>query len=158
MIGSSALRNDVDRPDLGVVDAEAGAHTIVCDKRDDNPLLAEGVVLVPEDEYNTLEVPDRITTIESIESIDDLDCSDSHPVRYVPRNAYLDPAANGPHADLNNEELFELLGLEELAPPSPDGLGGRFGHIAATLAIVLSCALVICWRTQLEIHDESDTS
>lgn len=134
--------------DLGVVDAEAGLHSVVFDKLDANPMLVEGLVMVPEDEYRTMTLPADVALVDSI---DDLDCSDLHPVSYVSRNAYLDPAANGPHADLTNEELYELLGLEELAPPSPDGLGGRFGHLAASFAVIVACAGVIRWRSRADV-------
>ena len=138
--------------DLGVVDAEAGAHQMVFDKLDENPMLIEGLALVPEDEYVDMQLPDEV---QLVESLDDLDCSDTHPARYVSRNSYLDPVANGPHADLTNDQLLELFGLEELAPPSPDGLGDRFGHLAATGLLVMASFLVVRWRARIEPKEEA---
>ncbi len=136
--------------DLGVVDAPVGTHTFVFEKNDANPMLVEGLTLIPESEYQGLGVP---SDVHLVESIDELECSETSPVRQVSRNAYLDPAANGPHADLTNEELYELLGLEELASPDPTGLGGQWIHLLATLGIVLACGGVIRWRTRLDPED-----
>ena len=125
---------------------------MVFDKLDENPMLIEGLALVPEDEYVDMQLPDEV---QLVESLDDLDCSDIHPVRYDSRNSYLDPAANGPHADLTNDQLLELFGLEELAPPSPDGLGDRFGHLAATGLLVMASFLVVRWRARIEPKEEA---
>jgi hypothetical protein len=131
--------------DLGVVDAEAGVHTFTFDKTDANPMLVEGIALIPEETHENLALPEQVRVVESIA---DLDCSEKSDVRYVSRNAYLDPAANGPHADLTTEELFELLGLEDLAPPTPGGIGGQWVHLLITLALVLSSGGVVHWRTR----------
>ncbi len=141
--------------DLGTIDATAGPHSLVVDKDDANPMLVEGVLLVPEAADTRLAAAD----VNVVTNVDDLECSEPAPVRYGARDPYrsLPATENGPHADLTDEELWELLGLEDLAPPDTDGLGGRWAHLLATLAIVFACIRVVRWRATASIDREEAT-
>ena len=46
--------------DLGVVTAEAGSHTITIDKLDSNPMLVEGLLLIPESDYQNVTLPPSV--------------------------------------------------------------------------------------------------
>lgn len=139
--------------DLGTVEATAGAHTIVVDKNDENPMLVEGILLVPEDADTALES----SHADVVDAVTDLDCSETVDVRYGARDPYraLPATENGPHADLTDEELWELIGIDDLAPPAADGLGGRGVHILVTVAIVLGCVQVVRRHTKPRPDDES---
>ena len=51
--------------DLGTVDApKAGKHTFYFSKEDNNPLLVEGIVLVPETEYQKLGLPPNVKLLD----------------------------------------------------------------------------------------------
>lgn len=50
--------------DLGTVEAPAGTQTIYFDKLDNNPLLVEGVLVIPNDVYENLQLPDNVTVLE----------------------------------------------------------------------------------------------
>lgn len=50
--------------DVGTVEAPAGTHAIYFDKLDDNPLLVEGVLAIPDDVYENLQLPDNVTLLE----------------------------------------------------------------------------------------------
>ena len=130
--------------DLGTIDATEGLHSVVIDKDDANPMLVEGLLLVPEDADTRLEASD--TTI--VNDVIELECSEMTDVRYGARDPYraLPATENGPHADLTDEELWELIGLDDLAPPDSDGLGGRWVHIFVTLAVVAGCFRIVRWR------------
>jgi hypothetical protein len=51
--------------DLGVVEATKGNHTLYFDKHDDNPLLMEGILVIPEETYTNLSVPENTILLES---------------------------------------------------------------------------------------------
>ena len=51
--------------DLGVVDATKGTHTFYFDKSDNNPLLMEGILVLPEETYKTLSLPENTKVLES---------------------------------------------------------------------------------------------
>ena len=139
--------------DMGTIDATAGAHTIVVDKRDENPMLVEGILLVPEDADTSLEA----SHASVVDDVSNLDCSQITEVRYGARDPYraLPATENGPHADLTDEELWELIGLDDLAPPDSDGLGGRWIHILVTVAIVAGCLRIVRRHTQPRHDGES---
>jgi len=59
--------------DLGTVEARAGAQTFFFDKQDDNPLLVEGIAIVPEEAYENLTLP---ANVRLIDSADALSCPD----------------------------------------------------------------------------------
>ncbi|MDH4278134.1 MAG: hypothetical protein OEW83_08635, partial [Acidimicrobiia bacterium] len=125
--------------DLGVVDMDAGAHVVVLDKLDENPMLVEGVLLLPEAEHRTLSVPDEVVVVDDIR---ELDCSDVVEVRGGLGDGVAS-VANDAHADLTQDELLELMGVDDLVTPNPSGIGGRELHLVATALIVLACAGVI---------------
>jgi hypothetical protein len=128
--------------DLGTVEATAGAHSFVIDKNDDNPMLVEGVLLIPEETYSTISVPEEITIADGPS---DLRCSEQSAVRAGVLDGTLDGVGNDPNADLTAEELLELIGVD-LETPDPDGLGGRWQHIIVTLLIIATCLGLIRWR------------
>jgi hypothetical protein len=138
--------------DLGTVDAAAGAHTFVVDKQDDNPMLVEGVLLVPEDTYATISVPDDVTIADGPS---DLRCSEQSEVRAGVLDGTLDGVGNGPHADLTAEELIDLIGVD-LETPDPDGLGGRWQHVIVTILILVACLGVIRWRATRVWDDDPE--
>ena len=126
--------------DLGVVDAGAGPHTVVVDKLDDNPMLVEGILLVPEDEYQTMSLP---PTVNLVEDPNDLDCSEKSDVRPGIRESN-DAVGGEVHDDLTQEQLLDLLGgTEDLKTADPGGLGGRWLHLAATILLVFACLAVV---------------
>lgn len=51
--------------DLGIVEATQGTHTFYFDKHDNNPLLLEGILVIPEDTFSNLSLPDNTTMLES---------------------------------------------------------------------------------------------
>ncbi len=125
--------------DLGVVDMNAGTHVVVLDKLDENPMLVEGVLLLPETEHRTLSVPDEVVVVDDI---GELDCSDVVEVRSGLGDGVAS-VANDAHADLTQDELLELMGVDDLVTPNPSGIGGRELHLIATALIVLACVGVI---------------
>ena len=58
-----AINSQYDWFDLGAFQLEAGKHTLYFDKRDSNPLLFEGIVAVPEEEYVNLKFPDNVRVL-----------------------------------------------------------------------------------------------
>jgi hypothetical protein len=46
--------------DMGTVTGKAGSHTFFFNKRDDNPLLVEGVLVIPEESYQQLALPENV--------------------------------------------------------------------------------------------------
>lgn len=140
--------------DLGVVDAEAGPQVVTVDKLDDNPLLVEGILVIPEDDYTDLTIPDDVRLVERF---DDLGCSDPVPVRSGLSDS-VDSVANDAHADLTEQELLELIGVDGLTTADPRGLGGRWIHLLASALILLVCTGVIRWRATAELDEDADPS
>jgi hypothetical protein len=147
--------------DLGTVDASVGIHKFRVDKTDTNPMLVEGIMLVPEDEYQALTVP---TNMSRITDPEDLGCS---AVSKVASNddLYVAPAANDAHADLSEQELVDLAasGVEDLAPDPTGGVGPTWVALATTGVLVLASGLVVRWRAHRrsdededELHDEPE--
>jgi hypothetical protein len=56
--------------DLGVVTAKAGKYAIYFEKQNDAPMLVEGILVIPEEEYQTLGLPPNVT----LTPINDLCC------------------------------------------------------------------------------------
>ena len=139
--------------DLGTVDVDvAGVHEFDIEKLDDNPMLVEGLLLIPEGTDLSIEGNGgRLITDPN-----DLGCSDKSDVRYGARDPYLYlPAVeNGPHADLTDEQLMELIGLEDLAPPDTDGLGGRWIHLLGTALVLWGAFRVVRWRARIDDPDQ----
>lgn len=51
--------------DLGVVDASEGTATFFFNKKDNNPLLVEGVLVIPDATYRNLKLPDNVHLLHS---------------------------------------------------------------------------------------------
>jgi hypothetical protein len=61
-----AVNNRYHYFDLGTVEAtKGGKHTFYFTKQDTNPLLVEGIVLIPEEEYRTLELPPNVRILDT---------------------------------------------------------------------------------------------
>ncbi|MFV0373686.1 hypothetical protein [Microbacterium sp.] len=99
--------------DLGVVSGTAGRTQLTITKKDDNQLLMEGVLVIPESDYRADATDSRIVTSPS-----ELSCTDTSDVQGTDSPGYVDPAANGPHRDLSDEELLTLAaaGVSGLEP------------------------------------------
>jgi hypothetical protein len=134
--------------DLGVVEAsKAGSHTISLAKTDTNPLLVEGIVLVPEAEYQQL----THTPATNLVTPDaKLECGQVFPVFGPNSEGYVDPAANGPHKDLSNEELLTLAaaGVSSIAPDESGGLGADWLVLILAAGLMLSAVLTVLSRTR----------
>jgi hypothetical protein len=51
--------------DLGVVTGEKGVHSFYFDKQDGNPLLIEGILVIPEATYSTISLPANVHLLQS---------------------------------------------------------------------------------------------
>lgn len=133
--------------DLGVVEASAGSHTFRFDKLDANPMLVEGILLIPEDEYRGLTLDG---TASLIESPADLECSTQYEVFGLESEGYIDPAANAPNEDLSNEELLSLAaaGVPGLEPDESGGLGADWLVLVLTLALLAAATQAVRARTR----------
>ena len=133
--------------DLGVVDATAGPHTFRFDKHDANPMLVEGIVLIPEVEYQQLAFGDHVTVLDSLA---DLGCGTKYDVFGIESEGYIDPAANGPHRDLSNEELISLAaaGVPGLEPDDSGGLGADWLVLVLTLGLLVAATQAVRARTR----------
>jgi hypothetical protein len=60
-----AVNNRYQYFDLGVVDAKAGKHTFYFAKKDNNPLLVEGILLIPEAAYQELKLPSNVQVLHA---------------------------------------------------------------------------------------------
>ncbi len=121
--------------DLGVVDATAGPHTIVVDKTDTNPMLLDGVLLVPETAEREMALPPWVNVVTNM---DDLGCSEKTPVRTgISEGA--DAVSGEVNKSLTQDQLLQLLGgMDDLKTAEPGGLGGRWLHLAATVLLVFA--------------------
>jgi hypothetical protein len=126
--------------DLGTVDAEAGPHTVVVDKLDDNPMLLEGLLLIPESEYQQVELPPSVRAVQDASS---LDCSNKTKVRSGMSEG-ADAVAGEVNKSLSQEQLLALLGgMDDLKTAEPGGVGVRWLHLAATIVLALIGLAVI---------------
>ncbi|MEN9644022.1 MAG: hypothetical protein RL238_691 [Actinomycetota bacterium] len=142
--------------DLGVVDAAVGVHKFRVTKSDSNPMLVEGITLIPEAEYEALTLDPRMSVIDDP---DELDCATRYPVR-SPEDLYVDPAANAEHPDLTNAELMDLAaaGVEDLVPDSSGGVGPTWVALATTSLLLVLSGLVIRWRARRTDDDDAADS
>ncbi|WP_221369635.1 hypothetical protein [Mycolicibacterium xanthum] len=126
--------------DLGVVAADAGSYAVAIDKHDDNPMLLEGLLLVPEDEYRDRSLP---TSVHVVENANDLGCSERSEVRSgIIESA--DPVGGRVNEGPTFEQLLELLGgMDDLKTAEPGGIGGRWLHLAATILLVLGAVAIV---------------
>ncbi len=139
--------------DLGVVDAAAGNHTFSFDKTDTNPMLIEGVMMVPEAEYQALELPATVTPITDPSL---LGCSERTESTGT-TDGYVDPAANPEHANLTADELLSLAAadVQDLAPPEGGVVGSSWLGVVLTVLLLIASALIVRWRARLR-PDEID--
>ena len=137
--------------DLGVVTAEAGAHTIAIDKLDSNPLLLEGVLLIPDGDYQDLELPPSVRVVEDV---NDLGCSEISEVRSgISEGA--DAVSGEVNPPLTQDQLLALLGgLDDFKTAEPGGIGGRWLHLAATILLLFAGLAVI--RRHVRRDPDSD--
>jgi hypothetical protein len=142
--------------DLGVVDATAGSYGFRFDKHDDNPMLVEGIVLIPDDEYRTLGFDDRVQVVSSPA---DLACGTKYEVFGLESEGYIDPAANGPHRDLTNEELLSLAaaGVPGLEPDENGGLGDDWLVLVLTVGLLGAATLTVHSRTRPRDDEQQPT-
>ncbi len=133
--------------DLGVVEASTGTHGFRIAKHDANPMLIEGIVVIPEDVYRSLSFDSRVQIVDSPA---DLDCGTTYEVFGRESEGYIDPAANGPHADLSNEELLSLAaaGVAGIEPDETGGLGGNRLILLLTIALLVAASMAVRSRTR----------
>ncbi|MGS0684737.1 hypothetical protein ACVBEQ_06255 [Nakamurella sp. GG22] len=138
--------------DLGVIDAPAGAHTFSVDKTDDNPMLVEGMMLIPEDTYDTLALPSNVTPITDP---DTLGCSE-HTETAGTTDGYVDPAANPEHANLTQDELLNLAAADvsDLTPGPGGVVGPTWLGLAATGLLLFLSGLLVRWRARRATDDD----
>jgi len=138
--------------DLGVVDAPAGTHTFSVDKTDGNPMLVEGMMLIPEDTYETLTLPSNVTPITDPKT---LDCSE-HTETAGTTDGYVDPAANPEHANLTQDELLNLAAadVQDLTPGPGGVVGPTWLGLAATGLLLMLSTLLVRWRSRRRIEDD----
>jgi hypothetical protein len=140
--------------DLGVIDAKAGSHTIAIDKSDNNPMLFEGMMLVPEAVYENLTLPSGVVPIENP---NDLQCSERTESTGA-TDGYVDAAANPEHANLTQDELIALAAadVQDLAPPEGGVVGSSWIGIALTALLLVGSGLLVRWRARLHPDDEPE--
>ncbi len=138
--------------DLGVVDAKAGAHTFSVDKTDGNPMLVEGMMMIPEATYQTLTLPANVTPITDPNK---LECSERTETAGT-TDGYVDPAANPAHADLTQDELLALAAadVKDLSPGTGGGVGETWLGLAATGLLLMLSALLVRWRSRRATEDD----
>lgn len=138
--------------DLGVVDATAGTHTFSIDKTDGNPMLFEGMMLVPEAVYESLTLPPNVQVVTDP---DDLGCSE-RTASSGTADGYVDPAANPENANLTQDELLALAAadVQDLEPPAGGVVGSSWTGIALTTALLIASGLIVRWRSRLHLDEE----
>jgi len=142
--------------DLGVVDAPAGTHTFTVDKTDGNPMLVEGMMMVPEDTYETLALPPNVTPITDPNK---LECSE-HTATTGTTDGYVDPAANPAHANLTQDQLLNLAAadVQDLAPTPGGTAGPSWLGLAATGLLLMLSALLVRWRSRSRPEDDDSVN
>lgn len=154
--GLVAVNSRNEYHDLGVIDMTAGGHALRFDKLDGNPLLVEGVVLVPEAEYDALAEVGSSTIITDVSQ---LECGTVYDVFGPDSEGYVDPAANEAHADLTQEELLNLAaaGVDQLVPDESGGLGADWLVLLLGALLLLAATLTVRSRTRVHIDDATPT-
>jgi hypothetical protein len=65
-----AVNNRYQFIDLGTVEvAKPGTHTFYLNKRDSNPLLIEGILVIPEETYQTMAIPENVRVVSSVKDL-----------------------------------------------------------------------------------------
>ncbi len=140
--------------DLGLVEATAGLHHVTIRKTDDNPILFEGLMLIPADHGSSLGLPEHVNVVTDPAQ---LSCNDRYQVFDSRHLDYVDPAANAEHRDLSNEELLSLAaaGVPGLEPD--DGGGLRYDWLVLVLTGGLLVAATVTVRSHTRPRaDEED--
>ncbi|MCA0295034.1 MAG: hypothetical protein LCH96_06910 [Actinobacteria bacterium] len=140
--------------DLGVVQADRkGGQNVVVTKTDGNPMLVEGIVLVPEEEYQQAVTQ---TAVEVVDPSAKLSCDQTYPVFGPESEGYVDPAENDAHKDLSNEELLTLAAaaVTSLEPDDSGGLGADGLILVLAGALLLSAVLTVVSRTRTRRPDD----
>jgi hypothetical protein len=141
--------------DLGVVTAEAGAHSVSIEKLDNNPLLLEGLLLIPEDAYQAVALPPNVTVVTNA---NDLNCSERTPVRkgiLESSDAVGGKVNEGPTL----EQLLELLGgMDDLKTAEPGGTGVPWLHLVATILLALAGAAFVRRHIRRDPDAEAEES
>ncbi len=153
--GLVAVNSRNEYHDLGTIEATAGVHSLRFAKLDGNPLLVEGVVVVPESEYDDMFAAPTATIIDSVS---DLECGTVYDVFGPDAEGYVDPAANEVNADLTQEELLSLAaaGVDQLVPDESGGLGADWLILVLGAILLLAAGLTVRSRTRILPDDELD--
>ena len=140
--------------DLGTVDASVGTHSFAIDKSDGNPMLVEGMMLVPEETYQNLTLPASVSPITDPAT---LGCSE-RTASTGPSDGYVDPAANPEHANLTEDELLSLAAadVQDLVPPRGGVVGSSWVGLGSTALLLLIGVLLVRWRSRLRPDDEDE--
>lgn len=140
--------------DLGVVDAAVGMHTFSITKSDTNPMLFQGIALIPEEEYQKIALPANVTPITDPQTLGCSERTESN----GSTDGYVDPAANPAHANLTEDELLNLAAadVQDLAPPRGGAVGSSWLGVALTVLLLLGSGLLVRWRARLHPEDEDD--
>ena len=141
--------------DLGVVDAKVGTATFSIDKTDTNPMLFEGMMLVPEETYASLTLPANVNRITDPNT---LECSE-HTAATSLDDGYVDPAANPANANLTQDELLALAAadVQDLEPPDGGVVGSSWLGVALTVALLVVSGMLVRWRSRLHPDDDPDS-
>ncbi|MGB7362351.1 MAG: hypothetical protein WA931_04870 [Rhodococcus sp. (in: high G+C Gram-positive bacteria)] len=137
--------------DLGVVDADVGVHTFAIDKSDTNPMLFEGMMLIPEEKYQSLTLPPNVMPVTDPNT---LGCSERTKSAGT-TDGYVDPAANPENANLTQDELLNLAAadVQDLAPPEGGVVGSSWLGVALTVVLLFVSGLLVRWRARLRPDD-----
>lgn len=150
--GLVAVNSRNEYHDLGAVEMSAGVHTLRVDKLDGNPLLVEGIVLIPETTFQELTAApvDRVIT-----SASELQCTKTYDVFGPDSEGYVDAAANDAHADLSEDELLSLAaaGVPTLEPDDSGGLGADWLVLLLASLLVGAAGLTVRSRTRPRPED-----
>ncbi|MBT8194247.1 MAG: DUF998 domain-containing protein [Acidimicrobiia bacterium] len=141
--------------DLGTVEAPVGGHTFTITKHDDNPLLVEGLVLIPESEFAALTLPAATAIVDDPAR---LECAARHDVFDSRDLAYVDPAANPEHENLSNEELLSLAAAGVTGLEPEDGGGFRYDWIVLVLTGGLLGGATLVVRSHSRPRNDEDSS
>ncbi len=139
--------------DLGDIDLPRGTTTFSLTKSDHNPMLLEGLMLVPETDYQKVALPPSVSVVTDPSK---LGCSERTPVPDKDQ-LFLDPAAHAAHPDLTQQELLDLAsaGVEDMVPDPTGGVGPSWLSALTTGFLLLLSGLLVRWRVRAR-HDDED--
>ncbi|MDH3308497.1 MAG: hypothetical protein OEO77_13400, partial [Acidimicrobiia bacterium] len=137
--------------DLGLVQAVPGVHAFTIEKSDNNPILLEGLVLVPSDEFDSLSLPDNFAAVDDP---NELRCGNRYQVFDSRDVNYVDPAENAEHENLSNEELLSLAAAGVSGLKADHGEGLRYDWVVLALTGVLLAGAAISVRAHTRPRDD----